>query len=562
MKNRRAILALLVVAVALAAAELLLSARAGRQAKPGSDVLVADADAAVRIAVERRDKPALVLERDVEWRITSPFSAEADSAAVIRMLDALALSHVEESAPDAELLRNGQTRASYALDQPPLRISLSWPDDRKASVSLGTLTASGGGVYVATDDSRSVMIVPSSVLAAIDVPVERLRRRSLFRSAADAVAAFDVRQRSGAVLAFSRSGDGWSVGTCRASAARVTKFLNELLSAEAGAFVWPTGATNESAQVTASLLSGYGLDSESAVTVTVKGVGGRSEAVSFGKRADDNAVYAFVHGAGPVVTVDAAVADAAEKDAGFFADARVFSVQADKVASLAMSDGQLRVSLARDERGEWRLVSPVSAPADQSAADALLARVLAMTTADIADAGVQVSVGDDAKPVVVPRKTLFPDGGGFERLRAGEIVDLRSEEIRRVVSTPAGKDPVAVVFSGDRKAWSVEKAPDGAAASEGGVAKVVAALSPLKASRVVRLKVLASELADYGLDAPSLQISVDLAREDAVRRNVLVGARAEDGVYATVGAADAVFVISYETLKALSSPLVEGTGPK
>lgn len=556
MKNRRTILVLVLLGVALAAAELLVGYRAGRTSRPGADVLDQAAADSTRVVVERRGEPPVVLERDGEWRIVSPFASEADSAAVMRMLDAVANAKVEESESDAELLKRGRTRADYALDAPPLRVVLSGPGDREAAVDFGILTPSGGGVYASVSGSRSVAIVPSSVLAAVDVPVERLRRRRLFRGAADAVASFDVRQRSGEVVSFVRSGDGWSVGTSKASSARVTRFLEALLSAEARSFVWPTGATNDSGRVSASLLAGYGLDAESASTVTVKGVGGRVEAVSFGKRTGGDAVYAFVHGAGPVVTVDAALDDAAGQDAGSFADARVFSVRADKVSALAMSDGALRVSLARDGRGGWRLTSPVSAPADGAAADKLLARVLAITPSDLSDVGVQVAVGDDAKPAVVRREALFPDGGGFERLRAAEVVDFRQEEIRRIVSAPAGKKPDAVVFDRDRKVWRVEAAPDGAAVSEDGVASVVAALSPLKAVRVARLKVLASELADYGLDVPSLRVSVDVAREGAVRRNVLVGARAEDGFYATVGSADAVFVISVETLKALSSPLV------
>lgn len=562
MKNRRTILALLAFAVAFAVADFLLASRGGRAASADA-ALAADAADAVRVVVERRGEMPVVVERDGEWRLAKPFAAEADSAAVMRMLDALALARAEESESEGELLKRGRTRADYALDDPPLTVRLFWPSGREESVSFGTLTPSGSGAYAATDASRAVMIVPSSVLAAVDVPVERLRRRRLFRGTADAVAAFDVRRSSGEVLSFSRSGDGWLVGEARASSGRVTRLLESLMSAEARSFVWPTGATNGSPQVSASLLSGYGLDAESAVTVTVKGLGGHGEAVSFGKRTGGDGVYAFVHGSGPVVTVDAALADAAGRDAAFFADARVFSVPPDKVTSLSVSDGKGLVSLVRGGRGErggWRLAAPISAPADAEAAEALLARVLALTPADLSEIGVSVSVGEGAKPVTVPRRALFPDGGGFERLRALEVVDFSAEGIRRVVSAPAGGESVSVVFAAERKAWSVEKAPDGAAVSDEGVAKVVAALSPLKALRVVRLKVLASELAEYGLDSPELRLSVDLVREDAVRRNVLVGSRAEDGVFATVGAADAVFVISCDAAKALAAPLVEPAG--
>ena len=93
------------------------------------------------------------------------------------------------------------------------------------------------------------------------------------------------------------------------------------------------------------------------------------------------------------------------------------------------------------------------------------------------------------------------------------------------------------------------------------MARVLKALAPLKALRVERLKVSASGLAAYGLDRPVVRLAVDLDRANAVRRNILIGARTPDGGhYATVGAADAVFVVSPEVVEALSAPLVEN-GP-
>ena len=75
--------------------------------------------------------------------------------------------------------------------------------------------------------------------------------------------------------------------------------------------------------------------------------------------------------------------------------------------------------------------------------------------------------------------------------------------------------------------------------------------------RVEKLKVMASELAFYGLEHPFLTLAVDLDRADAVRRNIFVGAPAVGGGrYATVGSSDAVFVISDADVTALTSPLV------
>jgi len=52
-------------------------------------------------------------------------------------------------------------------------------------------------------------------------------------------------------------------------------------------------------------------------------------------------------------------------------------------------------------------------------------------------------------------------------------------------------------------------------------------------------------------------VAIDQETGDAVRRNILVGGRTEGGRFATVGSSEAIFVISDETVDALSSQLVE-----
>lgn len=558
MRNRKAILLLTCAIALLVAAEVLLDVSGRKVSLASRAVLAADAAASAAVALERRGEPAVELAKDGSWRLVRPFAADAEEPAVLRLLDALAQAPVEESITDAELLRLGRTRADYALDEPMLRVSLSNAASR-VSVSFGLLTPSGEGVYAAVAGERTVLIVPSAVLAAVDVPVDRLRRRRLFRHGAGDVLSFDVRQGPGAILSFARAGEGWRVGADKASTPAVSKFLSDLTAAEAAGFVWPTGATNEGSQASAPLLAGYGLDPETAVTVTLKRPGGRTSAVSFGKPAGEATVYAFVHGGGAVVTVPVALRDAALQDVSRFADTRLFRSAPARIAALALSGGGSALSASRDGAGTWRLDAPISAPADAGEVEALLARVLSLTAADLDPQGVSVSLGGDAKPVTVARAALFPDGGGFERLRAKELVDLPAPEVRRLVSRtgPDGSNAVSVVFARDRRAWNVESAPEGAAVSAAGVARVLGVLAPLRAVRVERLKASADDLARYGLDRPALSLSVDVAREGAVRRNVLVGAATDGGFFATVGAADAVFVLSPETVGALSSPLVE-----
>ena len=569
MKNRRTILFLLLAVVALAAAEVLLDS-AGRKARHplARTALADDALSCTSFSLMRRTAPPTVLEKaDGAWRLVRPVAADVEPAVVLKLLDTLATAPVEETISDAELLKLGRSRADFALEDPPLRVCLS-NESGRVTLAFGILTPSGEGVYASRDGSGAVLIVPSAALAAVDLPVERLRRRRLFTQDAGAVAAFDVRQRPGVVLSFVRDGPGWRLAadkaSAKASAPLVGRFLSSLLAAEAKAFVWPTGAPGEGEGVSASLLAGYGLDSDSAVTVTLKRPGGTGASISFGKRADEGTVYALVHSGGAVVTVDAALKDMALTDAAGFSDARLLPSAAEGVASLTLSDGESVLAASRDAAGTWRLDAPISAPADAEEIAALLSRIRSLTTKDQDAAGVSVTVGEGAKAVSVARAALFPDGGGFERLRAREVVDIPANEIRRLVSHSAARGDAgeAVVFSRERNAWRVESAAAGSVVSSSGVARVLKALSPLVAARVETLKSTAAGLAAFGLDRPALRLAIDLDRPEAVRRNVLVGAPAPGGGrYATVGAADAVFVIPPEAVEGLSAPLTAREAP-
>ncbi len=561
MKNRKIISILLLAIAALAAAEVALNVLGQKTRLASRTSLVDHAAEATSVTLVRRDEAATQLDLvDGTWRMTRPFAADVEQSVVLRLLDALDRATVTATMSDAELLKMGRTRASYSLEEPSLRVVLS-NDVRCVALSFGTLLQSGEGVYAAVDGERSVLIVPLFVLDAADLRMEQLRRRRLFAFDAGDVESFSVKQAPGSLLSFARDGEGWRAGTDKAEASCVAKFLEDVTSARALDFVWPTGATNEGAQASAALLAGKGLDPETAVTVTFKRAGGRSASISFGGVADGrkDSVYALVHNGGAVVTVPSALKDAALQDAAWFVDARLFQVAAEKVDSIALADGAAGVSLSLGDDGAWRLDAPIAAPADAAVVADLLKRLQSLTAMDLDATGVSVTLGGAAKPVVVSRQAITGGIGGFENLRAKEVVDFADEDVKRLVSTRGDGAGEAVVYSKDRRAWNVEKAPDGAVVSDDGVAAVLAALSPLKATEVVQLKVAADELGKFGLEKPALRLAVDLDRANAVRRNILVGAETPDGAgrYATVGSADAVFVISRASFDALSRPLVK-----
>ena len=558
MSNRRSIFLLFVACVALAAANVMLRYRDGGVKAGGRTTLLNPEWKVESIRIERIGNPATELKKDgPEWRIVEPYAASVDERPVLKLLDMLSFVPIAEGYSDAEMLRRGNTRQDYIRETPVAKLVVSG-DFGERAVSFGKPTPAGDEVYAAVEGAGSVVTVPSGMLEAVDLPADGFRRRSLFLAGPEVVTSFDIKRGANSMLTFTRSGETWKVGEVGASSQKVAKFLSDLAAASAESFVWPVGSSNEADLVSASLLAGYGLDPESAVTVTLKGAVGEGRQVSFGKSADAGHVYALVQNGSAVVTVPAALRDAAAQDAVMFTDSRLFPVEPRTVAFFSLTDGDTVYALARGEQERWRIESPIAAPADTEVVETMLARILALSPSDVDAGGIGVALSTNSAALKVSRQSVLD--GGFERLRSREMLRIDPKDVRRIVRTGGGgAKPTAVVYGRDRRAWNVESSgKDGATIISEGVDAVLAAINPLTAERVEKLKVSASELDGYGLGAPYLTVAVDQDREDAVRRNILVGGKTVGGRFATIGSADAVFVVSDAVVEALSAPLVGG----
>lgn len=560
MSNFRAIVWLLSAILLTAAAHLLLTFNGDVDRALVRRTSLVDVQPAevTRLAVERRGSPRTVLERSVKWRLVEPCASSVDELAVQRLLDALTVLEIEDAVGDQELLRLDKTRADFGLDEPAVRVS-AWAGAVERSVSFGLATPSGDGVYAAVEGEGAVYVVASNVFAAADVPADGFRNRELLPPGTESVLSFDVRRGSGSFMRFVREGEMWKISaseTATASSDKVRRLLDGIVGARAVDFVWPVGAAGEQTTATDALLAGYGLDPENSVTVTVKYGDGADRQVSFGKEAKDGLVYASVRNARAVVTVDGALKDAALSELSDFVDDRLFPFDRDLAVRLSVADGGVSYLLAKGEGGAWLLDAPVAAATDPDGVAELLGRVFALRNSDVSAEGVSVSV-NSAPAVVVARRAALGDFR-LESLRSREILSVEPANVRRIVSAGAagGRKPVSVVFDRDLRSWKVESSESGGMVVSEAVAGVLAAISPLRAEWIVKLKVTAADLRGYGLETPKWTVAVDQSREGSVRRNILVGDQAQGGWFATIGGADAVFVLSDAVVGALTAPLV------
>ena len=516
-------------------------------------------DAVSLIEISRGGVVESVLTHTGSWRLVEPFAGSVDEAVVLKLLDALAYAPLDDSLGDQELLRLGRTRADFGLESPRLAVRIR-AGASEAAISFGSPTPSASGVYAAIDDVRAVFVVPSNTFAAVDVPASGFRRRTLFTSGEESVASFDVKRGAGEFMRFRREGDGWLMVQPTegpASLTKIKKLLSDVMSASAVDFVWPVGGSNEVAEASDALLAGYGLGAESAVTLTLKGTDGSDRRISFGSDAGEGRVYALVHNGAAVVTVDAALKDLVSPGNSALADTRLFPYEPSQVSGMSIADDGVACMLAKNEDGTWRLDSPISAAASSTAVDSLLSAVLALRGGDTDENGVEVSISADERKVRVSRAALGP-GFRLENLRSLEILKIDPASVRRLSVTGSGTNGTeSVVYDRDRRAWSVEVSSVKGTVSENGVARVLGVVNPLEAGRIVKLKVSADDLGGYGLEKPRLTVAIDLEREDAIRRNILVGDATDGGCFATVGASDAVFVLPESAVYDLSADIVE-----
>lgn len=558
MKNRKSLFLLSLLVVLLVAANVAVRRGISRTKAVGRRSLIEHCEDVCGIRLDRTDAPTVELSRSGRrWRLLAPYAGSVDEQVVMKFLDTLAATPITEVIFDSSLLKLGRTRADFSLAEPPLRVSLSTEKGDVESVAFGAVTPLPGGVYVSVDGLDSVFIVPSNVLEVVNVDAERFRRRALVTVGPESIASIGIKRGAEPVIEFTRGDSGWRIRDAAVSAQKVQDLLVGLTSAEAKSFVWPVGASNETAHASTALLVGYGLDPDAAVTVTLKCGDGVDRRVSFGKESAKDSVYALVHGGAAIVTVPAALKGLADQEEGAFTDSRLFPVESKSVGTFSVADKDVLYAFNRGKDGGWSIESPIVAKAADEAVDALLSRILSLSASDAVPSGggVSVSIATNAEKAVVSASSVFGNASP-EDFRSKEIMRIDPARVKRIVRTSGDSTPpVAVVYDRERKAWDVESGIAGGLAGPGGIEAVLSAVNPLVTSRVVKLRVAAADLDDFGLDSPFLTVAIDQDVDGAVRRNIMIGKPTKGGRFATVGSSDAVFIIGEKSLELLSSDL-------
>ena len=557
MRNGRTIFWLFAAILAVAAVHLFLY-WGGRQSEAAiaRTSLVESAEEAAAIAIVRDGAVISLVCEGGAWRLERPYSAATDEREMRKLVDMLALAEPGEVMTDAELHRLGRGRADFGLEKPRVTVEVSSPGG-KVKIAFGAKTPDGGGAYAAVEGQSWVCIVDADVLAAVDRPPEDFRLRDVFPRGPEYAVSFDVKRGGGQLMRFVRENGEWKMlqpREARASSEKVARLLAAAMNSKAESFAWPTGAPGEALTPDAALLAGYGLDPESAVTLSVRCSDGTDAQVPFGKEAPGGLVYALAQSSGAIVAVPPEAKEIASSPPESFIETKLFPMDPAEISRISVEEKGVRYLLGKDGAGAWHLDSPVAAPTDPATVESLVKNICALTIDDVSDDGIEVAVSTSSVPVKVSAQSLL-DAIRLDDLRSREIFSADPRSVRRVaVSHGSEEGAVSVVYDRDRRAWNVESSPvPGAVADQAGIESLLAALNPLMADGIVRLKVSASDLKAFGLDSPRISVAVDV--EGGSRRNILIGDTTDGGAFATLGAAGAVFILPARTESVLEAPI-------
>lgn len=576
MSNRRPILFFLVGIVLLGGLLLWLEVRARRTSSDARTGALCEfppesVDACF-IRNAGRDEVELARGADGAWRIVRPFAVAADAAAVARLVDALTLVPVAEMRSEGEILELNETPADFGIGPNSLTVTLG-AGRRKTSVTFGDRSPLGTEVYARVEGARGICALPREAFDRIPSDVDGFRERGLLVCPRDEITGLDIRVPDKPAVRLVRDGGGWSIlspAAAPADGAAVGVLVDRLAAAQITAFEIPSRARPSvpTGGIRADDLVPYGLDA--GLSVTVRGAADYAEQIVFGRSAGTNLVWALIRNGTAVVSVDAALAERCQADSASLRDTRVFPfAEGEAVTSISFTAGPAVYVLAQDSNSVWRIESPVVAPADQSKVKEFNDRLLSLRQNDVSDEGraddervlVSVSTTVTNRPGVAVSAERLGGKAAFADLRSKTLLAIDPATVRRLSVRAESGTETTVRFNAERGAWDLVRgkgSSDARRVNDEAVKALLSALARVEATGVEALAPSEDDRRRCGLDKPAFVLAVDVDAADAVRQNILIGGNAPGGCrYATVGGADAVFVISRRTVTDLTTPLAE-----
>lgn len=323
------------------------------------------------------------------WQITQPIETGADQASLQSISNSISNARVSQTEPGTP-----DRLKAYGLSTPAVSVEFQLQDGKKHTILLGNKDFTGIYAYGIIDGGKSVSLLPESLLVSVDKSLDDLRDRSVLHITADSVASFELKNKSGELVA-EKDKDVWKFTKPAgplADSDSVTSLLGGIANAKVVDFKSET--SND--------LSKYGLASPD-VTFTAVDNKGAKFTLLVGKKDGDD-YFARDTGRPMIFRIDDATF---KKLSDTFADLRDMKLVHFDVASLQsieVKNSNGVTALARKSEDEWTVDAPaaekgksasiwkITSPLIDARADQVLDHPPASITSQLAKPAIEVDL--------------------------------------------------------------------------------------------------------------------------------------------------------------------------
>ncbi len=227
----------------------------------------------ISFPADPKSQPIHFEKQNGVWQITQPLQTSADDASLQGILQQLASARVAQTEPGTP-----DRLKVFGLETPDVTLDFQMKNGAKHSLRLGKKDFTGVSVYSIVDGGKEVALLPESLLASADKPLQDLRDHSVLHFVGPDTASFDLKNPSGE-LAASKDHDAWKF-TKPSSASGDLYAIDQLLASVA------SSRMTTIASETPDNLAKYGLAS-AGISLTVTDAQGKTATLLVGKKEGD-----------------------------------------------------------------------------------------------------------------------------------------------------------------------------------------------------------------------------------------------------------------------------------
>lgn len=583
-------------------------------------------DPVTTVGLERGGVRTEFVRKGESWFLQEPVRARANGPKVERIVATLETLRRQDTITREQRDQRGLNLADYGLQDPSWRLFVETATGRAESLHLGGRTPFGDTVYGRIDRDDTVFTLPGSILGLFPDDLAVLRDRAVLYGTPANTERIDIHRHHAGFLQLVRRKSEWVVQqplATKADAAAVRKLLDALFGLRVATFHWDAepedGGDAETAARHEMTRRGQfetaGLAEDAArlkITVWTEGDRlGQDLFIGTDVAGTDNRSFARRGGVDAVYTVPADIIEACSRPVDTFRNRTVFYNAPADIGFIRLQQGDNLLELERltaNGAAGWRLRSPLRAPADPEAVQALVKRLLELKVATFlgnsepagtskadepsmritlaraspADAGAEpaapVSAANGSTTLWLEKAAegvrtaaiagreddpFILDAEASAGLDASLISPLRFRHrlmlavdaaavSRLLVAAPPNtfrlaRDPA------NPHAWHCPGEPT-LAVDKAAVSNLLAAAARIEASRFVAF--MPPDLSLYGLDTPAATVTFGFRAEEGLQNTLLLGSAADDAWrHAMIQGHDFVFLLAEPTVGRLLQPL-------